>query len=141
MPPVGVTGSSAYAGFWLRAAAFIIDYIGLIIVNFIIALVLVNILGNSAGGALTRLIGILIGWGYFAYLESSDKQATVGKMIVGLKVTDMNGNRLGFGQATGRYFGKIVSAIIIGIGFIMAGFTERKQALHDLMASTLVLKK
>ncbi|PIU61543.1 MAG: hypothetical protein COS84_11160 [Armatimonadetes bacterium CG07_land_8_20_14_0_80_40_9] len=56
-------------------------------------------------------------------------------------VTDLNGNRVSFGRANGRYWSKIVSGIILAIGFVMAGFTERKQALHDIIAGCLVLKK
>ena len=141
MPPAGMQGATGYAGFWLRAGAIIIDGIGLYILNFIVTKVLVLILGVNAGALLGSLINIVTNWLYFAYMESSPSQATFGKTALGLKVTDMNGNRLGFGQATGRHFGKIVSTIILFVGYIMAGFTERKQALHDLMASTLVLKK
>jgi uncharacterized RDD family membrane protein YckC len=66
--------------------------------------------------------------------------ATVGKMALSLKVTDMEGQRITFGRATGRYFGKWLSAVILLIGFIMAAFTAKKQALHDILASTLVLR-
>ncbi|MCI0556277.1 MAG: RDD family protein, partial [Anaerolineae bacterium] len=63
------------------------------------------------------------------------------KMALGIVVTDMNGNRISFGRATGRYFGKILSGLIIYIGYIMVAFTEKKQGLHDMMASCLVLNK
>jgi uncharacterized RDD family membrane protein YckC len=74
-------------------------------------------------------------------MESSSKQATLGKLALGIVVTDLNGNRISFGRATGRYFGKIVSGMIFAIGYIMAGFTEKKQALHDMIASCLVVLK
>ena len=83
---------------------------------------------------------ILCGWLYFALMESSANQATLGKMAIGIKVTDMSGRRIGFGQATGRYFGKILSSMILLIGYIMAAFTEKKQALHDMLAGCLVVK-
>jgi uncharacterized RDD family membrane protein YckC len=80
-------------------------------------------------------------WLYFAYLESGEKQATWGKQALGIYVTDLAGQRVTFGRATGRFFAKIVTGLIpLGIGFIMAGFTERRQALHDMIASTLVLR-
>ena len=79
-------------------------------------------------------------WLYFALLESSAKQGTLGKMALGIRVTDLDGNRISFGRATGRYFAKFISAIILYIGFIMAAFTAKKQALHDIIASTLVIK-
>jgi len=78
---------------------------------------------------------------YYALMESSEKQATVGKLAMGIKVTDMQGNRLSFGQATGRHFAKIISGLTLLIGYIMAGFTEKKQALHDIIVNCLVVKK
>ena len=79
-------------------------------------------------------------WLYYAFLESSSWQGTIGKKVVGLRVTDMNGNRISFGRATGRYFGMILSGMICFIGWLMIAFTEKKQGLHDMLASTLVLK-
>jgi uncharacterized RDD family membrane protein YckC len=74
-------------------------------------------------------------------MESSAWQATLGKKILGLKVTDLSGNRITFARASGRFFGKILSGMILGIGFLMAGFTARKQALHDILAGCLVLRQ
>jgi uncharacterized RDD family membrane protein YckC len=85
------------------------------------------------------LAQIAASWLYFAYMESSARQATLGKGILNLKVTDMNGNRISFGRASGRFFGKIVTNLVpLFIGWILAGFTEKKQALHDFIAGTLV---
>ncbi len=84
---------------------------------------------------------IVIFWLYFAKLESGPAQATFGKRILGLRVTDLAGQRIGVGRATGRTLGKFVSALPFDIGFIMAGFTERKQALHDMIAGTLVVRE
>jgi len=84
---------------------------------------------------------VLLKWLYFALMESSAKQATLGKMALGIKVVDLNGSRISFGKATGRYFGKIISALILYIGFMMAGWTVRKQALHDIMAGCLVINQ
>ena len=86
------------------------------------------------------LVNVVLFWLYFAKLESGPAQATYGKRVLGLRVTDMTGQRISFGRATGRTFGKIVSALPMDIGFIMAGFTDRKQALHDMIAGTLVIK-
>lgn len=85
------------------------------------------------------VFSIILQWLYYALMESSSKQATLGKMAIGIKVTDLSGNRISFGRATGRYFGKILSGLILNIGYIMAAFTERKQALHDMMANCLVI--
>jgi uncharacterized RDD family membrane protein YckC len=72
---------------------------------------------------------------------SSEWQATVGKRAMSIVVTGIDGGRISFGRATGRHFAKYVSAFIIGIGFIMAAFTAKKQALHDMMAETLVINR
>jgi uncharacterized RDD family membrane protein YckC len=88
-----------------------------------------------------RMLALMLSWVYYASLESSAWQATLGKKILGLKVTDLAGNRITFGRASGRFFAKILSGMILGIGFLMAGFTERKQALHDILAGCLVLRQ
>jgi uncharacterized RDD family membrane protein YckC len=83
----------------------------------------------------------MLSWIYYASMESSSWQATLGKKILGLRVTDLAGNRITFARASGRFFGKILSGMILGIGFLMAGFTARKQALHDILAGCLVLRQ
>jgi uncharacterized RDD family membrane protein YckC len=84
---------------------------------------------------------ITISWLYFAMMESSERQATFGKAMLNLRVSDTNGNRLSFGHASGRYFSKLITGLVpFGIGWIMAGFTQRKQALHDFIAGTVVTR-
>ncbi|MEW4447461.1 RDD family protein [Qipengyuania sp. JC766] len=136
-----------YAGFWIRFGAYLIDAIILFIAQMIIMVPFGVGLGatgsdTAAGaGVLLMYLIIFVGqWLYFALMESSAKQGTLGKMALGLVVTDDNGQRISFMRATGRYFGKILSSIILLIGYIMAAFTEKKQALHDMLASTLVWK-
>jgi len=86
-------------------------------------------------------IAVSIGqWLYFALWESSSKQATVGKLILKIRVTDAMGNRITFGRASARYFAKFVSNLTIFIGYLMAAFTQKNQALHDIIAETLVLR-
>jgi uncharacterized RDD family membrane protein YckC len=80
-------------------------------------------------------------WIYEAIMLSSEQQATLGKMAMGIMVTDLAGRRITFARATGRHFAKWISALILGIGFLMAAFSEKKQALHDMMAETLVVTK
>jgi uncharacterized RDD family membrane protein YckC len=80
-------------------------------------------------------------WLYHTLMESSRYQATLGKMALGSIVTDMNGARISFARANCRFFGKWVSGAICNIGYLMAAFTEKKQALHDILASTLVIQK
>jgi uncharacterized RDD family membrane protein YckC len=86
-------------------------------------------------------VGIFGTWLYFALLESSEWQGTAGKRILGLIVTDMEGRKVTFMRATGRYFAKFVTHFTFGIGYAMAGFTEKRQALHDMIASCLVLRR
>jgi uncharacterized RDD family membrane protein YckC len=88
-----------------------------------------------AGVALTALLV----WLYFAVCESSAWQATVGKLAMGIRVTDLDGDRIGFWRALGRYAAKIVSWMVLALGFLMIGWTRRKQGLHDMLAGTLVL--
>jgi uncharacterized RDD family membrane protein YckC len=145
--------SMQYGGFWRRVLAYIIDTV---ILNVAMAIVggflglgmgITGMAGeNIEEAAALGLVGANVGmsligtWLYFAIMESSSIQATVGKLAVGVVVTDLNGERISFLRATGRYFAKILSAMILMIGYIMVGFTERKQGLHDMIASTLVYK-
>jgi uncharacterized RDD family membrane protein YckC len=143
---VGAPGIFAYAGFWRRLVAIIIDWLVLTVVGTIIGLAfgLVLISGDVSaqlGHTIANVLGITIGWLYFALMESSVKQATLGKMALGLMVTDLNGGRISFARATGRHFAKIISALLLFLGFLMAGFTQRKQALHDMIASCLVIRQ
>ncbi|HEY9822035.1 MAG TPA: RDD family protein [Candidatus Sericytochromatia bacterium] len=129
-----------YASFGKRFLAALLDGIILSIINILVSFVLGLILGR-AGSQIGSLAGILIAWLYYAYQESSDKQATLGKQAMGIVVTDLEGKRIDFIKATIRYFSKIISSLILLIGYIMAAFTERKQALHDIIAGTLVLNR
>ena len=135
------TGVS-YAGFWKRAAAALIDSFLLFIVGTGLGLLYLAAVGSDQGlETASNIIGIIVGWLYFSLMESSEKQATFGKKALGIIVTDIKGNRVSFYRATGRHFGKIVSSITLGIGFFMAGFTQKKQALHDKMFDCLVVVK
>ena len=134
----------AYGGFWIRFVAYLIDAILLSIVGGVVG----SLLGISFMeetdwenyDPTINLVSFVVGWLYFALLESSERGATVGKMAMGLRVVTNDGQRLTFMNATGRYFAKILSAIILCIGFIMIGFTDRKRGLHDMIAGTLVIK-
>lgn len=115
-----------YADFGKRFAALLLDSLILCIPCWMVFF-------------LAPIWSVILAWLYFALMESSSKMATVGKQALGIIVTDLNGNRISFGKATGRYFGKIISCAILYIGFLMALWTDRHQALHDMMAGTLVL--
>jgi uncharacterized RDD family membrane protein YckC len=127
-----MTSKFVYAGFWLRFVAVIIDSIIIGIVSGILGAIV---------PPLASIINLLVAGGYYVYLESSEYQGTVGKILLGLKVTDLKGQRITPQMATIRFFGRIISGIILGIGYLMAAFTEKKQALHDLIANTLVIQK
>ena len=164
--PAGLVVSRGftYAGFWLRVAATIIDSVIMSIALGVLLLPLFFLTGMGAmfSGMSERhgrpdpaiiigfigmilvfaVISMLAQWLYHAYLESGERQGTWGKQMLGLYVTDLMGNPITFGRATGRFFAKIVTGMIpLGIGYIMAGFTERRQALHDMIASCLVLRR
>ena len=127
-------GGVEYGGFWIRFGAAIIDSIVIAIPSFILAAPF----GDGFGG-IYYIFWLLIGWIYYAYLESSPDQATFGKRALGLVVTDVDGNRLDFTRASIRYVGRLISGAILYIGFIMIAFTDRKQGLHDMIAGTLVV--
>lgn len=156
-----------YAGFWLRFVAYIIDYIVIQVLQSFVILPILATMGlgfatasqtidwsnlndpemiSMFGAAMVAfstlaLLSTAILVLYYTIMESSKYQATFGKIALGLKVTDMNGNRLGFDRAFLRQISKIVSAMILMIGFIMAGLSAKKQALHDLIAGALVVKQ
>lgn len=139
-------GSAIHAGFWRRCAAYTIDYFITFVASYVVGLIAGFALaaGQGAAGMMTAptiggILGLVVGWLYFALQESSAQQATLGKRALGIKVTDGNGARIGFGRATGRFFGKLLSGLIFAIGFMLAGWTQKKQALHDMLANTLVV--
>ena len=159
-PDIGV-----YAGLGRRFVAFIVD----IIIILLFDLVAMAVLGLTRGiqnsyfyyiqhipveqltteGTMGAMLGsviaaygivlIVIPWLYFAGFESSRSQATPGKLLMRIVVTDMTGNKPTFARVTLRHFAKFVSALIIFIGFLMIGFTTRRQGLHDKISGCLVL--
>lgn len=147
-----------YAGFWRRTAALFIDgmLVGVAYYAVVFAAMLVVGIGNMAAfegsgtpdmGALGGFLAVmylaypLISAIYYAGMESSGSQATLGKMAVGIKVTDTDGRRLGKGQALGRWVSHLLCYFTLYIGYIMAGFTDRKRGLHDMAAGTLVVDR
>ncbi|BBP42760.1 RDD family protein [Thiosulfativibrio zosterae] len=139
-----------YAGFWKRTLAFLLDYIVMMVLIIVFSFGMGMMMAHNGVDAtaddtlalfdaLMQLVVLMLGWLYFGVLESSKYQATLGKLLIGLKVTDIHGERLSFWRATGRHFGKYLSFLLVGIGFLMVAFTRRKQGLHDFMASCLVI--
>ena len=161
---IGTPASLPYGGFWERVGAYLIDGLilgipfGAVVIVFIITFggfgVLLHRRTADPGAAMALvapvfmifflgMLGFLIlHWLYFAGMESSERQATFGKSVMSLRVTNYEGQRISFGHATGRFFAKIVSGMVpLALGYIMAAFTEKKQALHDFIAGTLVLRR
>jgi uncharacterized RDD family membrane protein YckC len=144
-----------YAGFWRRWLASFLDGLLIWMIIFLIYiflrlshLSLTEVLSDKDHDIVHDLIKLLFDcillsvlWLYHAIMESSDYQGTLGKMAMGIRVTDLDGKRIDFGRATGRYFSKILSFLTLMIGYIMAAFTKKKQALHDIIAGTLVLMR
>lgn len=153
MSDQGTSGVAVhYGGFWIRLLAYIVDGIIVDIVIFILSAILgISLMGGmmsgdaeamagmSGGMVGLQLLGLLIFLVYGAAFNSSNLQATPGKLLVRLTVTDDSGGKLTFLRALGREAAKIVSTVILLIGFIMAAFTDRKRALHDMIAGTLVM--
>lgn len=133
-----------YASVWERAAAVLIDGVIILVGAFIIIL-MANVVSGGGNQEVMFGLGMILAFfgsaAYYAGMESSSKQATFGKMAMGIKVTDLQGRRIGFWQAFGRYAGQILSSVLINIGYLIAAFTRRRQTLHDIMASCLVVKK
>jgi uncharacterized RDD family membrane protein YckC len=143
-----------YAGFWKRVAANIIDSFIVGVVGGVIGAIIGGVMGAGfglngglGGGGLlaiqvvTNLVSLCLTAAYYAWFHASSHQATLGKMAIGIKVVRSNGEAISFLRGIGRYFATIISGITLGIGFVMAAFTARKQALHDMICDTLVVDR
>ena len=152
------TGDVVYAGFLRRWAALFLDTFIIGLVAQILAAVAGAVFAFSLFGGIEEssgmpsagliafylvfyLIYFALAGMYYALMESSSNQATVGKLALGIKVTDREGRRLSFAHALGRWFSAALSHLTLWIGFLMAGFTDHKRALHDFVAGTLVVDK
>ena len=145
-----------YAGFWERFAAVLIDGIILWVLGHFLGMIFGSptqqelLAINEEEGfssavttsyfSMSNSFSLVLNWLYFALMVSGPWQATLGKRALGIKVTGMQGNRISFLNATGRYFATILSAIILLIGYLMMLWDPQKQTLHDKLAGTLVVK-
>lgn len=147
-------GEIVYAGFWKRFAAYLIDYFVLLIPSWIVGAILGVGIGAGMGAAgsggtaaevtaqlVSGLAGLVISLAYYGWFHASRGGATLGKMAIGIKVVRGNGERLTLGRSIGRYFATILSSLTLMIGYLMAAFTDRKQALHDLICDTVVVDR
>ena len=168
VPPLIGLAPPLYAGFWLRFVAYVIDSLLATVVMGVFAAIAVGFLGigffqtlvagmqpGNSGNVNPAILAMFMAtlmvfvvvltiamWLYFVGMESSSHQGTLGKIALGLRVTDVDGRPVSFGRASGRFFAKLITGLVpFAIGYIMAGFTAKKQALHDIIASCLVLRK
>ncbi|MGH8026583.1 MAG: RDD family protein [Pseudoxanthomonas sp.] len=152
-------GEVVYAGFWKRVAAYVIDAMVIGVATQIVQLVVMGLFfGINASGmsnpetmfasgtgilfvVALYLVPLAMNAAYYAAFHASSKQATLGKMAVGIKVVRTDGTRISLARGVGRFFAAMLSGLTLGIGFLMAAFTERKQGLHDMICDTLVVDK
>jgi uncharacterized RDD family membrane protein YckC len=143
--PIDAGEAVEYAGFWVRFAAFLVDTVIVTVAGLIIGasagfLFFSRLADNPAVGFLIQGSGLIVSWLFYAWFESSEARATPGKMVFRLKVVGADDHeRISFLRATGRYWAKLISAMLLGIGYLMQPFTARKQALHDLMSGAAVV--
>jgi uncharacterized RDD family membrane protein YckC len=126
-----------YGGFWIRFLAYLVDSL-IVTVGFVGIMLLLGAMGLELAGA--EIIFLVFSILYWALMQSSPRQATLGKELCGLKVGGPNGERMSLPRALGREAAKIISSLTLLIGFIIAAFTRNKQALHDFVASTYVVR-
>lgn len=134
-----------YSGLFRRLFAFAFDCVALLCIYMLSGVLLsLNIFLNPISAL--PMLGFwfyggmfLIAWLYFAGMESSRLQGTIGKKILGMKVTDLKGNRISFWRATARYFGRMLSRVLLLLGFVTILFTKKKQAIHDMITRTVII--
>ncbi len=141
-------GHVVYAGFWKRVAASIIDSFAIGIPVGVIVAIIGGLLGNGFGSfnrgydPTTTLLSYLLAAAAFGWFHSAaGMMATPGKLAVGIKVVRGDGDKITFLRGFGRYFAYLLSSLLLCIGLVMAAFTQRKQALHDLICDTVVVDK
>jgi uncharacterized RDD family membrane protein YckC len=142
-PEVIIDSNVNYAGFWIRVGAAFIDALLVIALQVVFAIIIIGTPNIMLAGTsiLLTLVNYIAGFLYQTLMDSSKYQGTLGKMAVGIKITGLNGERISYGKAVGRYFAKLLASIIFGIGLLMVAFDKKKQGLHDKMVKTYVVEK
>lgn len=147
---VATSSGVVYADFLPRVGAYLLDGIFIGVIGALLQFGILILFGVASGGndaitgigsLLGSLASFVITLVYFVGYETSAKQGTWGKQIVGIRVTDLEGRPITAGRATGRFFAKIISGFTCGIGYLLPLFLDKKQTLHDLIAGCLALKK
>lgn len=135
---------NGYGGFWRRVLIYGID----LAMVFLVAALMGAVVGLASVvlhvppqqlRVFSGLLGFVVGLLYFPMLESSEYGATFGKMWLGMRVVDEDGEQISFGQALVRYVAKVLSGLLLGFGFLIVGWTPRKRGLHDMIAGTTVV--
>jgi len=134
----GIRAELEYAGFWSRVAALIVD--NAVVTIFGLALLIAAGFVGAGAVVIANFVFMLIAFLYWPVLESSERQATLGKQLLGIQVTDANGARLTFVRSLLRNLAKIISSLPFGLGFLLAAFTPKRQALHDMITKCLVVR-
>ena len=157
--PFATRAARDYGGFWRRFWSHLIDrFILGVLFTPVGFMVFVPMLATESAGwndtnlpaeAITALLGAVLtvaflallgSWFYYALMQSSSRQATLGQLALGLRVTDVEGRRISFARASGRHFATVLTGLTFGIGYVIVLFTTRKQTLHDLVAGTVVVR-
>ena len=141
-----ITDDTQFGGFWRRFAAVIIDFFAMLIPLLLVSTLLrasiffVTDIDLNVLNFIESVVTMCVWWLYYSLFDSSSWQATLGKRALRLKVVDLDGNRISFARASGRFFAKYLSALTFCIGYMMAGWTKRKRSFHDMIAKTYVIK-
>lgn len=141
-----ITDDTQFGGFWRRFAAVIIDFLAMLMPILLVSTLLrvsiffVTDIDLDVLNFIESIVTICMWWLYYSLFHSSSWQATLGKRALHLKVVDLDGHRISFARASGRFFAQYLSAFTFCIGYMMAGWTKRKRSLHDMIAKTYVIK-
>ena len=141
-----ITDDTQFGGFWRRFAAVIVDFFAMLIPILLVSTLLrasiffVTDIDLDVLNLIESIVTMCMWWLYYSLFDSSSWQATLGKRALRLKVVDLDGKRISFARASGRFFAKYLSALTFCIGYMLAGWTKRKRSLHDMIAKTYVIR-
>jgi len=153
LPYASTPDPPLYASFGSRLGAWFIDLLILMGIRFVVTIVLgLIMMAVESGGFRSEMTDVVlgwiailvlygVGWAYYAFSETSSKQVTLGKSAMGLQVEDVDGGPATLMQVSMRFFMRLVSTLLLGIGFLLPLFTSRHQALHDIAANCVVTQR
>ena len=141
-----ITEDTQFGGFWRRVLAVGIDFFVMVIPILLVSTLLrvsiffVTAIDLNLLNLIESIVTLCMWWLYYSLFHSSSWQATLGKRALRLKVVDLDGHRISFARASGRFFAQYLSALTFCIGYMLAGWTKRKRSLHDMIAKTYVIR-